>query len=135
MEDFKTSEIRHLVNLLNLEENSDDDSDIYPIRNQNPYAMISQTTPANCIDKQLIEKPENPYGHTMNPTSKDIWSDDEILSENYDESQMKERPLYEIVYQQKVTPDDIFLQVNNYFYLYNKLLIFLDFNNLHYKNS
>lgn len=116
MEDFGTSDIRHLVNLLSLDKNEnsdDDDSDIYPMRTQNPYSVITNTS-SNCVNDKLPERPKNPYGNTS-AISKDIWSEDEILPKDYDESQMKEKPEYEIVYQQKVTPDDIFLQVN---YLY-----------------
>ncbi|KAG8196450.1 hypothetical protein JTE90_012274 [Oedothorax gibbosus] len=113
MEDFGTSDIRHLVNLLNLDENgnSDEDSDIYPIRTQNPYSMISNTTPANCVNVELAEQPKNSYGN-KSAISKDIWSEDEILPEDYDESQIKEKPEHEMVYHQKVTPDDIILQLD-----------------------
>ncbi|GIY09449.1 CS domain-containing protein [Caerostris extrusa] len=84
-----TSDIRMLVNLLNLgnEEKSDNE------------------------DEFGLKKKKKSY-YTKLKNSKDIWLDDEVLDEDYDEFQSKDKPQYEMIYQQKVTPDDIFLQLS-----------------------
>ncbi|CAL1293588.1 unnamed protein product [Larinioides sclopetarius] len=111
MEDFQTSDIRQLVNLLNLEEENDsdiDESDCKLSRNKSPYL---EQMYENFENKSQTKTEKIPNHYSKLEKSKDIWSDDEIPDEEYDEIQTKEEPKYEMLYQQDVTPDDIFLQL------------------------
>ncbi|GBM11403.1 hypothetical protein AVEN_249148-1 [Araneus ventricosus] len=114
MEDFQTSDIRQLVNLLNLEKENDsdiDESDYLSSRNRSPYLeQMNENFEDNNKRQTKDEKKSNYYSKLEK--SKDIWSDDEVPDEDYDEIKTKEEPKYEMFYQQKVTTDDIFLQLD-----------------------
>ncbi|KAF8786704.1 uncharacterized protein LOC129972691 [Argiope bruennichi] len=114
MEDFQTSDIRQLVNLLTFEEDNDsdiDNSDYLSTKKRSIYSeKMNKNMENNSTNQTEIDNKPNYYSKL--DKSKNIWEDDEVPDEDYDEIQMKEEPKYDMIYQQNVTPDDMFLQLD-----------------------
>ncbi|GFT47296.1 hypothetical protein NPIL_537881 [Nephila pilipes] len=109
MEHIQASDIRGLAKLFNVKEEDSDDELDYDVT-KNPYSQ-QKIKIMEIINKQNnAEEISNHY--TKLEKSKDIWSCDEVLDEDYDEALTKEKPHYEMIYQQNVTPDDIYLQLD-----------------------
>ncbi|GFY50384.1 hypothetical protein TNIN_280101 [Trichonephila inaurata madagascariensis] len=109
MEHFQASDIRGLVKLFNVkDEDSDDERDNKISKTPHSQQKIRITECSNEQNKVV----QNSNYYKKLEKSKDIWCYDEVLDEDYDEDQNKDKPPYEMIYQQDVTPDDIYLQLN-----------------------
>ena len=113
-----TSEInlKGLVDLLNIGDaldSEDDDCEYGSSKNSYKHDVMNSTfikTKENIeVDNENSTKSYN--FKKIVESSKYIWDDDEILCEEDDEAMMKEKPEYEMAYEQSVTPNDVFLQV------------------------
>ncbi|CAF1226366.1 unnamed protein product [Adineta steineri] len=114
-------EINQLANLLKqADRNGGDDSDSdedQPKKNTNahltPASLVSQaektTSTIKDANSTSIKKPS-----TVN--SKDIWQIDEVPNNNvktHDEVDQRPQPEYEMHYKQRITTEDVFLQMGN----------------------
>lgn len=117
MSNIVPCDLQNFVKLLNLEnDNSSADEDECMLSaHKNPSSIIinaeSTTFPQS---NQCISQPYTDI-YTKTETSKNIWSEEEVLDEEYDELVAKQEPNYELIYRQNVTPDDLYLQVKIYF--------------------
>ncbi|GFR08763.1 hypothetical protein TNCT_147901 [Trichonephila clavata] len=108
MDHFQASDIRGLAKLFSVKEDDSDDELDYEIT-KTPYSQQKIKNTESTNEQNKVQ--ENSF-YTKLEKSKDIWCYDEVLDEDYDEAQNKDKPPYEMIYQQNVTPDDIYLQLN-----------------------
>lgn len=109
-------DLKGLVDLLNIENQSDSEDDDYEYGSSKNSYEYKATNDICCNAKINTEldkvKSTNNYNfYKVVESSKNIWDDDEILCEEDDEAMMKVKPEYELVYEQSVTPNDVLLQV------------------------
>lgn len=67
-------------------------------------------TPATIVQQHKADKSEKAKSEKSKPSS-DIWEEKELKPKEYflDETDTRERPQYEIIYKQSVTPMDVYL--------------------------
>ncbi|KFM74063.1 hypothetical protein X975_07859, partial [Stegodyphus mimosarum] len=109
--DCRKSDIKNLVSLLNLGDTDSEDDGCEAKTNmykRNPHSVAYDIHHLKNYENEGEKSKKN----DISKQSKNIWSDDEVLDDDYDEAQTKERPEYEMVYQQDVTADDVFLQLS-----------------------
>lgn len=109
-------DLKGLIDLLNMENQPDSEDDDYEYgssKNNYEYKVMNDACCKTEVNTELDKvKPTNNYNFCkVVERSKNIWDDDEILCEEDDEAMMKEKPEYELVYEQSVTPNDVLLQV------------------------
>lgn len=108
-------DLKGLVDLLNIENQPDSEDDDYEYgssKNSYEYKVTNDVCCNAKINTELEVKSTNNYNfYKVVESSKNIWDDDEILCEEDDEAMVKEKPEYELVYEQSVTPNDVLLQV------------------------
>ncbi|CAF3442966.1 unnamed protein product [Rotaria sp. Silwood1] len=114
-------EINQLANLLKQSDPNRDDSDSdddqilkkNPTAHLTPASFVSQTqTTAKTIENVNAETPKK----TSTVNSKDIWQIDEVPDNNVqlqDQVDKRPQPEYEMHYKQRVTTEDVFLQMGN----------------------
>lgn len=108
MNSFTSMDLKSLVGLLNLEE--DVDTEVEDFGTETLKSDCNPHMKAQVMkESQLLNN--NFCNNVVEHKTKNIWDDEEILDEEEDEAKLKEKPQYEMIYQQTVTPDDVFLQV------------------------
>lgn len=105
---FTSSDLKNFANLINLQKEVDSEDDEFQNGSSktvcNPHLMAKEIKTSQSVkiprESEVLKNP-----------SKDIWEEEEIPDEEEEEAEIKNRPEYEMVYQQNVTSDDVFLQV------------------------
>ncbi|XP_054721070.1 dynein axonemal assembly factor 6-like [Uloborus diversus] len=107
MEQFVGSDLRNLMSLLNIKEDSISDNEEYEA------AQVKVADPSDIGRKESLHKETSKDPYSLLKASQDIWSDDEVMDEEFVEDCARTTPEYEIVYQQDVTTDDVYLQMSD----------------------
>lgn len=102
-------DLKSLADLLNLDDTNTDSDDNYSEFSPSTVNSNPSHPAADIKASQVTESKQN-Y-KLAKYENKNIWSDEEVIDEEEDEIKTKDKPEYEIIYQQNVTPDDVFLQV------------------------
>ncbi|XP_015926642.1 dynein axonemal assembly factor 6 [Parasteatoda tepidariorum] len=105
-------DLKNLMKLLNLEDNCLADED-ESSSHYTPSSIISSSVSDSFDTSNQCSPQKFTDSYAQIENSKNIWSEEEVLDEIYDELVSKQTPSYELIYRQSVTADDIYLQLSN----------------------